>query len=210
VGATLVFALMFAAPIESQSPLEAVLQDGLVDALISESDLHWHRGDYCRAAAATALASELAGNFARGYVDAAWLAWNWGCRDAGAALLDLAVARFPSNADLWQEGGTLARMWGEPERAQAFLRRAYELAPEDRNTCAELAAQLRRRLDWEGAAEVYRTLLRHHPDDAVATMYLERYQVRGDMLPADVPEPQGAPPDAPGRPVPTGPTMRRT
>jgi len=210
VSATLFLALTLVGPAGQESALEAVLREGLVNALISESDLHWHRGDYGRAAVATVLASELAGDYARGYLDAAWLAWSWGCRDAGAALLDHAAARFPEAPGFWQEGGTLARMWGEPERALAFLRRAYELAPEDRINCAELAAQLRRAHEWAGAAEVYQTLLKHHPGDGVAMMYLERYRVQGDMLPRDVEEPEGPPPNAPTGPMRTGPGMRRT
>lgn len=180
----------------NSSALESAFATAVVDSLIAEADVHWHRGDYGRAARAELLATDLEPSYIDGYTNAAWLAWSWAASMQAQAICERLIARNPNSPDAFFEAATQCKLRGDLGRAELLYRRAHELEPDSRLTMAELAGLLRRRGAWAEAADVYRKILELYPNDEPALRYLQRYEATGTMERPDA----GPPPPQRGGP----------
>lgn len=183
-----------------QSPNTALCQalhSSLVDGVMFESDIHWHRGDYARAGMARLLGGDLTLGDTVAYTDSAWLAWSWGHTDLGRAVCRRALAVNPDDPGAAYEVAALVRLWGDVEWSLELLQRAHRGDPGDSVTALALGAALRARERWSEAAAVYRVLEAHHPGDPSAARFLQRYDEWGHMRPAE------QAPDAPNEAAPS-------
>ncbi len=153
----------------------------VVDSLILQSDVDWHRGDYYRASKASLVGAILDPTFSDGMVNAAWLTWSWGAKDLALRILDELARTNADNSAALHEAAVQAEMQGDRKRAIAWESQAHALEPEDALIGITLAGFYRDEERWEEAAAVYRDVLQWHPGHPSATRYLERYEVHGHM-----------------------------
>ncbi len=191
---------------ETRVDAEAALAASVVDALILQSDVDWHRGDYHRASKGLLAASYLDAAYIDGQVSAAWLAWSWGASAVAVRILERVVILNPDDPYALHESAVQAEMQGEVDRAIAWETRAHEADPEDALIGITLAGFLRGQERWAEAAEVYRDVLEANPGNHSAIRYLERYEAHGHMRaePESEPEPEtpaAAPVEAPSSQV---------
>jgi tetratricopeptide (TPR) repeat protein len=97
------------------------------DALTTEADWWWHRGDYDQAIRCHETAIFLDPTFAEDYAVAAWLQWSLGRDEAAVRTLKRGIAAMPSNPDAHFNLGYHYLNTHREALAREPLRRAVEL-----------------------------------------------------------------------------------
>jgi hypothetical protein len=199
------------APAADATALDSALAGAVVDCLVLQSDVEWHRGDYRRAGRALWLTASFDPSDADAWTGASWLFWSWGAKRAPIAILDRMVEAVPGNSDAFREAGQLVRLQGDEERCLRWMREAHRLAPDDTLASIVLGASLRKHKLWDEAAEAYRSVLLREPGHQTALRFLDRYERTGTMAATPPPAGQGAPDTAAEMPpagAPGTPPMR--
>ena len=147
---------------------EAVAQvDGIstsiVDQLWTETDVHWHHGDYYRIIDLCRVCVEAEPDFNEGYMAGAYLIWSLGDPKGADDLLSYGISRTPNKTELYADLGRHFNFTKRYPAAETYLKKAVSYPNAGPVAYAQLAYAYKQQKKYGEAVKVWEQVVKKFP-----------------------------------------------